>query len=111
LGNKSLSIDLGGKASIDNFYLSPSNPGERVDYVAIADVYCIRAGSSVTISIVGTDGYTASDTKDFPSGVLNQRCTLPVPGAEAGVRDVCTITVNNPDGTNVTKTASLVFGN
>ncbi|MDR1456355.1 MAG: fasciclin domain-containing protein [Tannerella sp.] len=111
LDDRDLSVDLGGTPKIDRFYLSPSNPGEGVSYEAIADVSCIAKNSSVTMSIIGTDGYTNTITADFPDGTLNQkRCILLVPGAETGVRDYCSITINSPDGTQVTRNASLVFG-
>jgi hypothetical protein len=105
-----LSVDMGGTTRIERFYLSPPNPGKGVNYEAIADVSCIRSGSSVTMSILGTDGYYDTVTTDFPEGVLNQRCILWVPGAAVGVRDYCSIEIEAPDGTKTTRNASLVFG-
>ncbi len=110
LSSKSMSLDLGGTTRIDDFHLSPSAPGAGVAYQAIADISCIKPGSSVTMSIIGTDGYANTQTSNFPDGVFSQRCTLQVPGAYTGVLDECTITVHSPDGENVTRYASLIFG-
>ncbi len=111
LSSVSLLVDMGGVTAIDKFYLSPSNPGRGQSYKAIANISCIGVGATVTIEIVGTDGYSNSQTEQFPAGALKQTCEMRVPGAQSsGVKDVCTITITNSDGSKLTKTASLVFG-
>lgn len=110
LSTMSMTLDLGGSTSFDKFFLSPSHPREDQDYLIIADIVCIIPGSSVTISIIGSDGYSDSETFDFPSGTFNQRCILEVPGAEENVKDECNVIVNCPDGTQVVRHAYLIFG-
>lgn len=103
-----LEVSWGGQAQISQFVLEPAAPAHGQSYVATADLYCLAAGSIITLSIVGTDGY--SDAKVFVVGdEINYRATLNVPGAESGVKDVCTIKLELPDGSVKTKKASLVF--
>ena len=62
------------------------------------------------MEIVGTDGYSDSKTITIgASETMQYKATLKVPGAESGVKDVCTVTAVTPDGETVTKKASLVF--
>lgn len=103
-----LEVSWGGQAQISQFVLEPAAPAHGQSYVATADLYCLAAGSIITLSIVGTDGY--SDANVFVVGdEINYRATLNVPGAESGVKDVCTIKLELPDGSVKTKKASLVF--
>lgn len=103
-----MEISWGGDPNISSFTLNPSAPMEGVSYVAIAELRCIPSGSTIQMSIVGTDGYT-----DSISQVTNESksftATLDVPGAASGVYDECTITITTPDGKTYTKTASLIF--
>lgn len=104
----SLEVSWGGDANISQFTLTPSAPGRGQSYVATAYLYCLPAGSIITLSIVGTDGYTNSNI--FVVGdEINYQAELWVPGAESGVKDVCTIKLELPDGSVKTKKASLVF--
>lgn len=105
-----LTVDMGGKTAIRGLTLSPSNPGEGVDYVARAQIYCIPAGSTVSMSIIGTDGYSDEETYKVTQTGVNASYDLTVPGAESGVQDKVTVRVTLPDGGTLTRTASLVFG-
>lgn len=103
-----LEVSWAGQPRINQFTLSPSAPARGQSYVATADLYCLSAGSVVTLSIIGTDGY--ADAKAYVVGdEINYRATLNVPGAESGVKDVCTVKLESPDGSVISKKASLIF--
>lgn len=103
-----LEVSWGGQPQISQFILEPAAPAHGQSYEAMADLYCLPAGAIITLSIVGTDGY--SDTKVFVVGnEINYQAILHVPGASTGVKDVCTIKLELPDGSIKTKKASLVF--
>ncbi|MDL2262865.1 hypothetical protein LJC11_05130 [Bacteroidales bacterium OttesenSCG-928-I21] len=102
-------MSVNGKTRIRDFSLIPSNPIAEESYQAVAEIYCIRSGSLVEMSIAGTDGYSDSQTDYFPEGAVEQKCSLWVPGAESGIRDKCVIKVYCPDGTVLTQNATLVF--
>jgi hypothetical protein len=73
-------------------------------------MYCLKLGSTVTISVEGTDGYTASNVTTINETQQAGTFNLTVPGAEtAGIQDVVTLTVLLPDGTKITRTAQLIF--
>lgn len=103
-----ISYDIDGDPTIDSFVLEPDFPAEGQSYVATATFHCVPIGSKITMSIVGTDGYTnsKSETVSTTSGIAE----LYVPGAATGVRDVCTVVINPPYGESITMTASLMFG-
>ena len=103
-----LTLDMQGDPIINSFTLNPSHPGESVNYTATADYHCIPENSTITLSIVGTDGYSNSITENI-SG--SGSAVLHVPGAKSGVYDLCTVTINMPFGETLTMQASLVFGN
>ena len=107
-GDIFVTLEMPGEPVINSFVLNPSNPGEGVDYTATADYHCIPENSTITLSIVGTDGYSDSITENI-SG--SGSAVLHVPGAESGVYDLCTVTINMPFGETLTMQASLVFGN
>lgn len=103
-------ISLGGSPTIAAFSLNPPAPAHGVSYIATAVMGCLPVGTKVTMSIVGTDGYTNSETSTVPEdGVKSYTAKLKVPGAATGVKDVCTVTVTLPDGSILEKKASLVF--
>lgn len=107
---KSTSISLGGTPTIAAFALNPPAPAHGVSYTATAVMGCLPVGTKVTMSIVGTDGYTDSNTTTVPEdGTKSYTAKLNVPGAATGVKDVCTVTVILPDGSRLEKKASLVF--
>lgn len=103
-----LYVTWGGKPGINSFTLNPPAPIYGQDYNAIAELYCLPLGTIITIDIEGTDGYSDSKTV-WVDNQINYQCTLTVPGADSGVRDVCTITLQLPDGSVITKKASLIF--
>lgn len=107
-GNIFITLEMPGEPVINSFVLNPSNPGEGVDYTATAEYSCIPENSTITLSIEGTDGYSDSITENI-SG--SGSAVLHVPGAESGVYDLCTVTINMPFGETLTMQASLVFGN
>lgn len=104
-----LEVDAGGDPSINSFELEPSAPVAYQDYNAIAYLSCIPAGTLVTMSIVGTDGYQNTESHTIGTDSPYVDVTLQVPGSYAGVYDVCTVVVTPPGGPSLTKTASLVF--
>lgn len=105
-----LTVDMGGKTTIRGLTLSPSSPGAGVDYVAQAQIYCVPAGATVTMSIIGTDGYRDEATYTVTQTNVNASYDLHVPGADSGVQDQVTLRVALPDGETLSRTASLVFG-
>lgn len=60
------------------------------------------------MEIIGTDGYHAKKSQ-IVDNTITITTILSVPGAETGVKDVCTVTAVTPDHKTVTKKASLVF--
>ena len=102
-----ITLDMQGDPVIDAFTLNPSHPGQGVSYTATADFHCIPEGSTITLSIVGTDGYSDSITESISE---SGSAVLYVPGAEAGVYDLCNVVINMPFGESITMQASLVFG-
>lgn len=106
--NITIHCDIDGEPTIDNFTLNPDFPAEYQGYVASATFHCVPIGSTITMSIVGTDGYQDSETS-----VINDTsgtAELYVPGAETGVRDVCKVEIKSTSGETITMTASLMFG-
>ncbi|MGI9431826.1 MAG: hypothetical protein ACR2PQ_06420 [Myxococcota bacterium] len=95
-------IDVEGETSLASFTTVPADPAPGENYTASADVSCADAGSSVTVSVVGDDGFTTSNTCTF-SG--SGTCDVFVPGGAAGVRD--TLTVEILDGPM--RTIGLIF--
>lgn len=103
-----MTVKWGGEPGINEFNLKPSAPGRGVSYNAIADLYCLPAGTEITMEIIGTDGYHAKKSQ-IVDNTITITTILSVPGAETGVKDVCTVTAVTPDHKTVTKKASLVF--
>lgn len=106
--NIRVNCDIDGEPTIDSFILEPDFPAAGQSYVASATFHCVPIGSSITMSIVGTDNYTNSKTTtvDTTSGIAN----LYVPGAATGVKDICTVVITPPYGSPIKMTASLMFG-
>jgi len=105
-------LDENGKPKIRSLELSPSSPAANQGYTIKVAVYCLPIGSNVTLSMVGTDGYTKSST--FPITTAAQSAgtfSISIPGAAKGVRDDVTAKVTTLDGQVITNTASLIFGN
>ena len=105
-------LDDTGKPKIQSLTLSPSSPAANQGYTITVSVFCLPVGSNVTLSMVGSDGYTKSST--FPITNAAQSAgnfTLSIPGAQKGVRDDVTAKVTTPDGQTITSVNSLIFGN
>ncbi|MEZ5104173.1 MAG: hypothetical protein R2757_06745 [Draconibacterium sp.] len=99
------------KPSIRSLDLSPSSPAANQNYTISVSVFCVPVGSSISISMVGTDGYTQNSeyvVADASESAGTFKMT--VLGAESGVRDEITVVVRTPDGQNITRSASLIFG-
>ncbi len=105
-----LRIDDSSLPVIVSLDLNPSAPGQGQSYVATANIGCLPAGSVVTMSIVGTDGYTDSRTYNVSEGQPSGSFTLNVPGAASGVRDTVTVRVALPGGGSMQRESFLVFG-
>lgn len=105
---KDTKITWGGNPTITTFTLNPPSPVRGQNYNAIAQLYCLPEGSKITMDIVGTDGYTDCQTQTV-GNQINFTATLSVPGAESGVKDVCTVKIITPSGQTISKKASLVF--
>ncbi|MBQ9218715.1 MAG: hypothetical protein IJ160_11170 [Muribaculaceae bacterium] len=103
-----LTYEFDGEPVLDSFKLEPSNPAEYQSYTATASYHCVPYGSTITLSIVGTDGY--SDTLIQRVTTANGVGVLYVPGSYGGVYDVCTVEIVTPDGKSLSLQASLVFG-
>lgn len=104
-----LNLSFSSQTAIRTLTLSPSSPVADQNYTAEANVFCLKTGSKVTLSISGSDGYT--DRKEFyisqtqSEGIFQLR----VPGADTGVNDEVTLIIELPDGSIIKRTASLVF--
>jgi hypothetical protein len=105
-----LIIELSSETAIRTLTLNPSSPIAEQDYIAECNVFCLKAGTTVKLSIVGSDDYTDSITYDITSTQPEGIFSLTVPGAEKGVNDVITLEIILPNGTFMKRTASLVFG-
>ena len=104
-----LAVDLGSKTTVRSLRLTPPSPGAGVGYVGTADIFCLPAGTTVMLSIVGTDGYQDTTSTSITSAQREGIFTLSVPGAESGIQDTVTLKINRLDGQGFTYTASLVF--
>ena len=105
-----ITLDMIGDPVIDNFTLNPSNPGAYEGYEA-AEYHCIPNGSTIKLSIVGTDGYSNSTTASVSDYGGSGSATLHVSGSYSGVYDLCTVEITLPTKEVLTMQASLVFGN
>lgn len=104
-----LSIDLGSKTVINSLILDPSSPIEGADYVATSDIFCLPSNASVSISVLGTDGYEDSELYTVGLNQAQAQFVLTVPGAETGVQDIITLIITLPDGETIQRTTSLIF--
>lgn len=104
-----LTVDAPSTTEIFALSLTPSSPANGPDYVAKGTVFCALAGDVVTISVMGTDGYTDS-VAQTASANETQGFELVVPGAESGVRDVVTLHITRGGATVASRTAELIFG-
>jgi hypothetical protein len=96
-------VDAGGEVKIVSFTTTPADPAPEEGYVAEALIECAPQGTTVTMSIVGTDGYEDSKTATIQG---DANVTLTVPGAAQGVQDVITVTIG---GGGPTRAIAIVF--
>ena len=104
-------ISENAKPNITSLVLSPSSPSENQDYTVSVSVFCMPVGTKVTMDMVGTDGWTQE--RNFTVNNPQQSSgtfSMTVPGAETGVRDNITVTVQPPTGSPIIRSASLIFG-
>jgi hypothetical protein len=104
-----ITIDVG--ATFTDIYASPPNPAPGQSYAIVATAACFHNGQAVTLSVHGTDGYTASETVTLTStgGLSYPDAKLSVPGAlQAGIVDtiVATLVGSSP---LVQRTLTVVF--
>lgn len=103
-----INVEEDGDPSVDEFYCSPAAPVEYQSYVAYATLRCIPIGSTVTMSIQGTDGYSKEETTEVTS--VNSVVTMTVPGSYEGVQDALWVVVKHPNGSILAwASASLYF--
>lgn len=70
--------------------VTPTDPAPFQDYIVNARYTCATSSVTVTMRIVGTDGYTSST---FCYGNTPSSCALYVPGAAALIVDRVTVTI------------------
>ncbi len=102
-------MNIGSVPGISGFVLEPSAPVAGQEYQAVSEAFCLPLAARVTLSISGTDGYDDSVTYFVSQPEKFGKFVLTVPGAESGIEDVCTVTIELPDGKKLKRTASLVF--
>jgi len=102
-------LDLGSKTAVRSLALVPSAPAAGQDYQSIASVYCLPIGATISLSVLGTDGYRDETSMTVSSNQKETEFTLGVPGADSGVQDVVTLQITVPGQESITRTASLVF--
>lgn len=105
-----LTIDLPSVTTIKTLKLTPAAPAPYINFRATSEVVCLQPGSVVTISVVGTDGYTNSKSMTITTAQNSGTFFLDVPGADPGVRDDVTMQIRLLNGTFITRKASLVYG-
>lgn len=94
--------------SVRHFSCNPSEPAAGQSYDATIILHCMPSGTSVTMSVVGTDNYKDSKTTTLSSP--NSTVTLHVPGAAQGVQDRIEVRVNDANGELISyHTVSLYF--
>ncbi|NIM11951.1 MAG: hypothetical protein GTO45_07535 [Candidatus Aminicenantes bacterium] len=86
------SIDAPGELKISGFHTEPSDPAPYQGYVAKAKILCpSKEGTTVSISVVGTDYYSDSNTITMnKSGWIS----ISVPGSYEGVSDTITVSIS-----------------
>jgi hypothetical protein len=104
-----LDVALSSKTTIRKLTLSPASPAAYQGYTATSDIFCLQAGSVITMTVIGTDGYHDSETTTVTSTQQNGLFSLYVPGGASQVEDKITLTVRLLDGTTLTRNAQLIF--
>jgi hypothetical protein len=80
---------------------NPPDPGPYQGVTVTATIFPFIGGCQISFSIVGTDGYTNSETYETDA---NGQASFYIPGAEEGVHDIVTITASNGNTYTVTYT-------
>ena len=91
-----LYLNLDGTPELNQLRADPPNPAEDQNYMILVQLNCATQGNVLGISIVGSDGYSDSTTCNQ---ILDSNidCTLLVPGAEGGVEDIITVTLDGSE--------------
>jgi len=97
-----ININIEGEPVLTQLRADPPNPAEGKDYEALVSLSCASQGNVLGITIVGSDGYTDSKTCTGLEEDNNMDCYLRVPGAEGGVKDIITITLDGSEIGNLT---------
>jgi hypothetical protein len=106
--SKIIPVVIKGTPTLARFHLDPWEPVEGQSYVAYATVHCMPVGTTVKMSIVGTDGYKDEQTTTLTSA--NDVVALHVPGADQGVRDLVEVWIKDAEGNYISyQSASLYF--
>lgn len=88
---------------ITGLLVAPFDPAPGEDYVVTASYECYGSNIHVNMSIIGTDHYIGhSICTSGPS------CTLYVPGAEALVQDLVTVTAQD-EATTAVRRVTIIF--
>jgi hypothetical protein len=85
-------ISAPNEVEIVSFKTTPADPAPFQNYIAEALIHCAPPNTQVTMSIVGTDGFSDSRTAIIQG---DANVTLTVPGAEEGVVDTVTVAIAN----------------
>jgi hypothetical protein len=110
-GSLNAELDENGKPKIRSLDLVPSSPAAGVGYTITVSVYCLPVGSNVTLSMVGSDGYSKTSTFPITSAAQSAgKFSISIPGGAKGVKDDVTAKVTTSDGQTITSSASLIFG-
>jgi hypothetical protein len=104
-----MNLDLGSNTLVRSLTLNPAAPLPNQDYTAEANLYCVKAGATVRLSVSGTDGFTDEVTTTTSLTEKEASYYLEVPGAEQGVQDIVTLEVQGSGDENIVRSASLVF--
>jgi hypothetical protein len=87
-----ITYDIPGDFELIDLYTDPDDPAPYEGYSAIAVVDCVNPqGTEVTMTVVGSDGYTKSETQTI---TLPGEVMLNVPGGAESVRDMITVSAN-----------------
>lgn len=95
-------INMEGEPEITQLRADPPNPAEGQDYMVLVSLTCASQANLLGINVVGSDGYSDSKTCSSLEAGNKIDCYLTVPGAEGGVKDAITITLNGVEINNLT---------
>ena len=90
--------------TVHNLVVTPLDPDPGQNYVVTITYTCTTSKVSVTMNIVGTDGYTKT-----VNCVGGDTCTLDVPGAEALVEDTVTVNIRDDPDFEFQRVVLIIF--